>query len=501
MREPILTEKWPLSRLNYACHRGAAIARGLIVAVMDRKKLIGFVGAMALLAVFYFVPVPDGLTQEAKMAVGLMFVGLVLWMSECMPTGVAALLIMVLMPYFGIFSFSELWSKFTSSAFFFVMGSFALSAALQRTSIPARANAMLLRRLGANTKGVIFGFMTISAVLSMMCANIATVAMMMGFTTALLKANKCVPKKSNFAKCMVLGVVYGSMIGGCATLSGSSSHIMLLSITEGTYNFSLSFVDWLIVSVPLVLILQPLTWWSLIKIFPPEPLSQEAVDRMIAEADNEGRMPRRDIAFGVFLLVVFSCWILSTWVPWLNYTAVSLLAVAFMFIPGVNFLDAKGFFEGVSWNTLLVVGSVIALTAGIAETGGMNWFVSQIAPLFENSNHLLVYLFATVFVCVVHCIVPSGSATAGVAALPLMELAKITGANPTTVFHIIGWWAGTTFLMPVDSIMLLAYSAGYTEFKDPLKAGIVPTLGLIALSSTLTPFIVTTFNIGAPLLV
>lgn len=464
------------------------------------KKSVGLVVAVVLIAVMYFVPNPEGLAQEAKMAVTLMFAGLVLWITEAVPNGISALVLMALMPYFGIFTFSEVWSNFISSAFFFVMVSFALSAALARTSIPMRANGLILRVAGANSNRILLGFIIISALLSMLCSNIATVAMMISFTVSMLKANNCIPKKSAFGRSMVLGIVYGAMIGGCATLSGSSSHVMLLSITEKNFAFSVSFMDWLIVSVPLVLVLLPITWLTLVKLYKPEPITQEAVDRMIQEVEDAGKMPLRDKCFGAFLLLIFAAWIASTWVSFLNLTTVSLFALGFMFLPGVDFLDWKGFVGCVSWNVLLVVGGVVALTAGIASTGGMSWFVEQVAPFFESMGDTFIYLFASTFSRIAHCIVPSGSATAGIAALPMMELAKATGANPTAIFHIVGWWAGTTFLMPIDSIFLLAHSYGYTEFKDPLKAGIIPTIALIVLSSTLTPWIIATFNIGMSLI-
>ena len=452
-------------------------------------------GALLFIAVMYFIPNPAGLSQEAKMAIVLMFAGLILWITEAMPSGISALFLMALMPYFGIFTFKDLWAQFISSAFFFVLVSFALSAALSKTSIPARANAVILRIVGPNSKRIVLGFMVVAALLSTLCSNIATIAMMMSFTVGLLQANHCVPKQSRLGRCLVMGVVFGAIIGGCATLSGSSSHIMLLSITEGAYDFSVSFVDWLIVSVPLVLILLPLTWFSLIKIYKPEEVSPEAVASIMAEVRAMGPMAMKEKMFCLFLVLLFGCWILSTWVPALNLTAVSLIFLAIMFFPGVEFLDFDGFIKGVSWNVLLVVGGVIALTAGIDKTGGMSWFVDQVAPFFQSGSDTSIYLFASVFACIVHCIVPSGSATAGIATLPLMELARLTGANPTAIFHIVGWWAGGTFIMPVDSLLLLAYSFGYTDFKDPLKAGIVPTLGLILLSSTLTPWILSLIHI------
>lgn len=466
----------------------------------SNKRVIGLIGAAALLAVFYFLPNPDGLSQEAKMAVALMLAGLALWITEAMPNGISALLLMALMPYFGIFSFPELWSKFISSAWFFILASFALTAALSKTTIPQRASISILKITGTNAKLVILGFMTVAAVISMFCSNIAAVTMMIGFSVGLLKMNGCPPPmKTPFGRCLVMGVCYGAIIGGCATLCGGSSHIMLLSITEDNYNFSVKFLDWLIVSLPLVAILLPVTWFSLIKIYKPEPLQPQAIEQSIAEIEKLGPMSAKEKAFLFFMLAVFGCWIASTWVPLLNLTAVSLIAMALMFVPGIDFLTWEDFTEGVSWNLLLTIGGVIALTAGIASTGAMTWLVEQTAPFFINMSDTAIYFFASTFTCIVHLIVPSGSATAGVAALPLMELAKLTGANPTAIFHIIGWWAGGTFLMPIDSLLLLMYSFKCTDFKDPLKAGIVPTIGLIVLSSTLTPWIIATFNIGMPL--
>lgn len=465
-----------------------------------RKRLFGLAAATLLILVLYLIPNPEGLSQQAKMAITLMLAGLILWLTEAMPNGISAILLMALMPYFGIFTFSELWTKFMSSAWFFILASFGLTIALGKTSIPKRISAKVLKTIGAKPERIVLGFMTIAALISTICSNIAAVTMMVGFSVGLLKANNCKPKESRFGRCLIIGVTYGSLIGGCATLCGGSSHIMLLSITEANFGFSVKFLDWIIVSLPLVALLLPITWFSLIKIYKPEPLDPASVKKMVSEVESAGPMPAREKGFLVFLLVLFSCWIASTWVGTLNLTVVALIGLAFMFVPGVDFLSWKDFGEGVSWNLLLVIGGVIALTAGISATGGMTWVVDQVAPFFASLSDTAIYLFCSLFACIVHCVVPSGSATAGICALPLMELAKATGANPTAIFHIIGWWAGGTFLMPIDSLLLLVYSFGYTELKDPVKAGVVPTIALIVLSSTLTPWICTTFNIGMPLI-
>lgn len=466
---------------------------------VTRRRLCGLVAAILLLLVFFLLPNPEGLTQEAKMAVALMLSGLILWLTEAMPNGISAILLMALMPYFGIFTFSELWSKFMSSAWFFILASFGITIALAKTSIPKRISAYALKVIGSKPERIVLGFMIIAAVISTICSNIAAVTMMVGFSVGLLKASGCKPRESKFGKCLILGVTYGSLIGGCATLCGGSSHIMLLSITEANFNFSVKFLDWIIVSLPLVICLLPITWLSLIKLYKPEPLDPAAVKQVVREVEDAGPMTTKEKAFLVFLVCLFSCWVASTWVSFLNLTAIAIIGLAFMFVPKVDFLNWSDFRDGVSWNLLLVIGGVIALTAGISATGGMTWVVNQVAPFFASLSDTAIYLFCSLFACIVHCIVPSGSATAGICALPLMELAGTTGANPTAIFHIIGWWAGGTFLMPIDSLLLLVYAFGYTSFKDPVKAGIVPTIALIALSSTLTPWICTTFNIGMPL--
>lgn len=470
-----------------------------IIHAICNKKVVGLLAAVVFITIFYLLPNPEGLSQEAKMAVVLLFAALILWLTEALPNGITAVLVMSLMPFFGIFTFNEAFSKFASSAFFFVMANFGMTTALAKTTIPVRASALVLKWSGTNSNMIVLGFMVIAALISTICSNIATTAMMMGFAVGILKTNHSEPGKSQLGRALMLGTAYGAFIGGCATLSGSSSHLMMLSITEEAYDFTIRFLDWIIVSSPFIFILLPVTWFSLIKLYKPEPITQATYDETMKVVKDMGKISANEKKLVIILVVMFILWIMSTWIPQLNIAAIAWVGLAVMFLPGVNILTFEEFTQGVAWNVLLVIGGVVAIAAGISSTGGFSWLIAQCAPFFANTSDFLIYAFTSVFSCLMHCIVPSGSAVAGVLTLPMMELAQMTGANATAIFHIVGWWAGTTFLLPVDSILLIVYSYGYTKLMDPLKAGIVPTLVLIILSVTISPWIITTFNIGMPM--
>lgn len=459
-----------------------------------KTRVISLIVAAVFLVIAYLAPCPEGLTQPGKMAIATLIAGLIVWIFESTPQCVSAMFLMILLYYFGALDLKDIWSKFASSSWFFIMSTFAFTVALRKTTIPTRIVSYLLKISKGKPKGVIFAFLFSPFLLSCFCTNIAATSMFMGIVVSVLESNHCVPGESKLGRCLMMAVPYGAFIGGCTLLCGSSANLTVLALAESSFGFTINFAQWASVGIPLALITLPITWLALYIGYRPEGVSPAVIDEVQDNVKQLGAWSARDKKVAVIIITCLALWISNTWTG-IDTAVVGLVGVFLMFLPGMNIMTYKEFANGVSWNVLLVVGSVVVLAAGLSATGANTWIANLVLPLIESAGSVGGMAVESYAMVIIRLLVPSGSAMAGVVVVPLGTIALATGTSLATVLLACAWMSGTTFLLPVDSLMLIPYSFGWSSMTETLRVGWIPALVIATYSFTIAPLILSLWGL------
>ncbi len=460
-----------------------------------KKKWLGLGLGILIMVIAHFLPETAGLTQAGKMAIAILLTGIVLWVTEVMPLAITALLLMVCLPYFDILNWSTTWSKFISSVIFFVIATFAITVALIKTSLATRIAGVLVRWSKGDPKGLVLGFMVGSALLSSVCNNVPTCSLFMSLALSILITDNAIPGKSNLGKCLMIGIPFGTMIGGAMTPAGTSINIMAIGLLEEATGMTISFLDWMLMGIPFAVIMVPISWLSLIMIFKPEAISQKSEDTINNMVISAGRLTSQEKKIIAIIGVMLVAWIASTWVPWLDATGIAVMGLIAFFFPGIEVLTWDEFVKGVSWEVILMIGGVQAVAAGIMATGAANWLVDGIMAGAANWSTPMLAGAAASVMTILHAICPVGPAICGMATVPISGLALLAGASPAVLTMIVALGAAITFILPLDCVPLITYSKGYYKMGDMVKAGIVPTFAMILVCAFVLPVLGTLIGI------
>lgn len=455
--------------------------------VANRLLDIGI--AIIILIIFYFLPVnQEALPIQGKMALGLLVAAVYLWVTEPIPMGVTALAAMVLMPVFGVLNYAEVWTGWISSVIFFVLASFALTKAMLKTKIPAKLVFQLLRISRGKSVNMVLAFMISCACISMFISDLPCTAIFAGLAmSTIIEAGGYPIGKSNLAKCLMIGISFGSMIGGMSTPIGTAMNIMVLGMLKSATGIEVTFLKWMAMALPVALITLPVSWLVLIKIFKPEPL-KESTQAIIAEkAENLGPLDVVDKKMiGVFCFLLI-CWIASNWTGW-DATAISVMGMVIMFLPGIDLLTWQEFVDGVSWNVVLLIGGVQSLAGGMSAKGASAWLIgSTVTKLAFSAAGFLAG--AAVFLPLLRLIIPVAPALIAITTIPLLGIAQKTGVSAVLIAMLIAMETNT-FLLALDNNVMMSYRHGCYTIIDYFKAGIIPTMVLVVLCTTLLPFMV-----------
>lgn len=466
-------------------------------AVPDRTRrwiLLGI--AVAIIAVAWFLPCPEGLDQAGKMSLAIMVCGIFLWVTEPVPVAVSGLALMVLLPAFGILPFLNvadpetgamhlgIWTAFASNVIFFILASFGITAALLKTKIPSKMVFVLLRLTRGNSRATVGAFMAAAALVSFLISDLPCTALFTGIAvSSVLSVQGCERGSSKLGRALMIGITYASVVGGQAIPSGSAMNVMAMNVLAAQTGITISFLGWTAICLPIAAVLLVFCWLSVTTVFKPEPIT-EATRASIEQAGREsGRLEAMDWKVLAIISATFCLWIASNWTGW-DITAIAVLCLALFFLPGIDVLSWKEYVASVSWNIVLLIGCVQSIAEGIKDQGAAAWLFKGSVGTLTLSGSGVVAATAGLLP-LLRLICPVGPAFIVICLIPLAAMAPALGVSPVVFAVIVGINASTTFLLGVDGNNMLSYRHGYWKMTDFFKAGIVPTVAMVLLQATM----------------
>jgi sodium-dependent dicarboxylate transporter 2/3/5 len=306
---------------------------------------------IALLAKAGWLTPPEGLSPEGLIVAGVMIVMAANWILEGMPLAATAMIPLVALPLLGVMPGKQLAKAYMSSTIFLLMGGFFLAKGLERWGIPARVAAIVEKAARGSPRALIAGLMGTTALMSMWLSNTATTLIMA--TVALSAVQRAGRSDANkpqdvrrFEVATMLGIAYAANVGGLATPVGTAPNAILL----GLYGKlapeapAISFLDWMIATLPVVVLLVPGIYFLLTRVLQPFPKDLDLGGEQ--QQQSPGPMPRgAKLALAIFVF---------TAVLWVTRSGIDLGAFA---IPGWQ--DLLGLKGKVDDGTVAILGTVL----------------------------------------------------------------------------------------------------------------------------------------------
>ena len=211
-----------------------------------KKKVIGVIVAVALIVITAVMPVPEGATREGLLSLGVFGGALALWICNSMPMSVSAFGMMALMPLLGVMTLNDVFLQFGGTAFFFAIATFAVSIALENTTIPLRICHALTSKTKSNPAALVIAMMFACGIVSAFMSNLATCIVFLSISPGLLEANNTKPGESNLGRCLMIGVPAAAGIGGLMTPAGTPGNALIIGLLQSQAGIDITFLQWLV---------------------------------------------------------------------------------------------------------------------------------------------------------------------------------------------------------------------------------------------------------------
>ncbi len=459
-------------------------------------RLIGLLGGPIVAALILLSSAPEGMPLAAWHLVAMACWMVIWWLTEAIPIPATALLPIVVMPLLEIDKIKPVAANYGHPLIFLFLGGFLLAAAMQHVGLHRRIALQIVSRVGTSPSRIILGFMLATAFLSMWISNTATTIMMfaVGLSVIDFVAKQTDDKKivRNFGVALMLSIAYSASIGGVGTLIGTPPNALLASFLQNTYNIEITFFNWMLLGVPVVAIMLPITWLLLTRLlFPSHQIAIEDPGSVVkTELAALGIMSRGEklvaiVFFGAALGWIFRSLLVDlTGLP-LNDTIIALLAALILFAVPIS--RSRGEFaldweaaRNVPWGVLLLFGGGLALAGGFKGTGLAEWIGNAVAGV-EVSTIVLVLL---VTVAIVYLTEITSNTASTATFLPILAAVAVgLGLDPLILCVPVALGASMAFMMPVATPPnAIVFSYELMELRDMVRAGFLLNLVAIAVA-------------------
>ncbi len=413
--------------------------------------------------------------REVAFMSGIFVLAALLWVTEALPLFATALVVIgleiILLANPGGwsgFGFSEgtgptyrqILSPLSDPILVLFLGGFILARAAVKEGVDRNLAAAVLRVFGTRPYMVTLGLMLITAVFSMFMSNTATTAMMITLVSPLLLT---IPNDDPLRKGLILCIPFAANIGGMGTPIGSPPNAVAIGFLRSAGQ-NVSFLDWMIIAVPLALLLLLLSWFLLNRVY------RTQVTTLSMAGEAKGLSKRGWFVVVVFCLTIF-LWLSDQWhgLP----TAVTALLPIILFT-ATNIIDSKDY-NSLEWHILALIAGGIALGLGMELTGLDELLVS----LIPGSS---VFVFILLIVATVLLSIFMSNTAAANLIIPLgISLAMADASGSPTLMTIYGLSialaSSTAMALPISTPPnAIAYAKGGLETKDFIRMGGVVSL-------------------------
>jgi sodium-dependent dicarboxylate transporter 2/3/5 len=431
---------------------------------------------VAITTAIVVAPVPDGLTREGMNAIAIFVLCVIFWVSNAIPLMITSLLAIILLPLLGVLDAKLAYSFFGNQAVFFILGAFMLASAMMQSGLSTRIALLVLRWFDKKQSTLLLGVFLLPAALSYVMSEHAVAAMMLPIVLEIAAALGLQPG-SRYGKTLFLAVAWGAIIGGIGTFLGGARAVLTVGILEELTGQTISFVEWLLAALPVVLAMLLVGAVVLLWLSRHERHEiAKATAYLDAKVAGLGKLSRREIGIGVLLAGAVALWATIGNAVGLATIALGAVVVAFVF----KLLSWKQVERDVNWGIILMYGGAIALGSALDQSGAAGWIAET---LIGNTIASVGVLFAVLVILSI--LLTEGISNSAVVALLMpagIALAGQFGMDVRVAALAIGIPCGLAFMLPISTpATALAVSSKFVRTSDTMRTGIFLNLAAIVI--------------------
>ena len=396
--------------------------------------------------------------SQAVIALIIIAVMIVLFISEKFPIVVTAIAASIAFYATGLIKLGDIFSGYNSTTIVLLCGMMVVGASLFHSGITDLIGEKMVKITGKNERNIILVTLIVSCMLSSVCSNIGVMTAMAPLVTAMCIAAGFGPSRS------LLALLFGAQFGGFVTLVGVGSNATANEVMaqNGLNPFGFFSITPFGIGVCVLGTL----YFVLLgrKLIPDTGYVPE-----FAQTEKKPLDKRKAI---ISVVTLFAVLVVIAIAP--KAFPMHLAAVCgALIILATRCMNLKDAIKAIDWNCMLLVGSLSAISLGVKNSGAGDMVANGILKILgENPSPFLVttvIFFAAALLTQFMSNIPSIMLF-----LPIgVSIAQKIGVNPYPIAMTITLAGAASYATPFAAPQNMM-TVGWTHYRfiDFIKIGL-----------------------------
>lgn len=443
----------------------------------DKKKVLGLLAGLAVFALICALPL-DGLSCEGRLCLALTLMTVVWWAAQVAQAGYISGIYLVLLCLLRVAKPDVVFSGWTSSTIWLVLGAYLIAAAVRKSGLGERLSYAFILRFVKGWKSIIVSVFCLTLVLSLLIPHPWPRAFLILSVMVVIVRAADLPKRE--ATILGFTVFAASVPVSLIFLTGDATINALAASYADT---PLSFLDWLVVMAPPAAVLSVLTLALILWRFKPTVSIQIPMESVRAAQRGLGKMRGKEVRTLVWVLIAVALW-LTNGLTGLDVGWTALAVAMCMSLPLIGEVLEADDWKEVPVQVMVFLSAAIAIGKVGADTGMNAWIASVLLPQSAGGPLLLTVLLIFVLSVVIHMVLGSVIAVMAIAMPMFLAFAQSAGIAPIMVIGTVYLSVAGHYILPFHHLNMLVglgeQAGGYSQ-RETAKLGL-PLLAAVLIS-------------------
>lgn len=426
------------------------------------------IGLVAFLLPFA-IDVP-GLDEPGERMLSIFLLAIVFWVTEAIPLAATAVMVMFLEVLLvsnrallavpeDAANYAEYFGALANPVIILFLGGFMIADGAEKFGLDKNIAAIFMKPFAGSGRMMVLGLMLITGILSMFMSNTATTAAMFAVVVPIIVA---MPEGAA-RTAVALSIPVAANIGGMGTPVGTPPNAIAVGALASR-GVTISFLEWMILAVPLMLVLLFGAWLWIAHYIPKGTK---------LHFDLEAKWNKSRDAKLYYAIAG------TTVLLWMTEPIHGVSSNIVGFLPVVALLAFRVMssrdIHNIDWPVLWLVAGGIALGDGVGNTGLDAWLLG----LFDWASMpqvAVVALLVALGLGMSNAI--SHSASANLLVPLALGFAPVIGIDITMIAVVLALSTSLGMSMPISTPPnAIAYATGHVPLKSMAMSGLVVGIG------------------------
>ncbi|NMC31540.1 MAG: anion permease [Veillonellaceae bacterium] len=414
---------------------------------------------IAVGAGIWFSPVPAGLKPAGWHLLAIFVAVIIGFILKPMPIGAIAFAGVTLSAFTHVLKPAEALSGYANTTIWLIVSAFLFSKAFVKTGLGQRISFLIVKAIGHKTLNLGYAIILSDLVLAPMTPS--NTARAGGVIFPIVRSLCSVfdsypgPSARRIGAFLMKAEYQGDGITSTMFMTASSANVLFVALAASTFNIRLSWSAWALGALLPGLVALLVVPYFIYKVYPPE-IKETPQARQLAESELEKLgpiKPAEKILIGIFITML-GFWATAE-ITHIEATIVAMAGVIVMILTKIlTWSDVTH--EHDAWDTLIWMGSLIALANYLNKLGVIPWFAKIVGTSIVGVSWPVALGILSISYFFIHYCFASMSAHV-TALLPAFGAVAIAAGVP-----------------PYLAILVLAYSTHLSQSLTHYATGPAP---------------------------